>query len=141
MRPVSAPNEEEPWMKFFIPALILCTLATPLQAAESECESLRLMTENFWKQTKGERSTGFQLTPMALINRSPTTTMPQLALVCRKDSNGGTVQVYGDNTPFNAPLSSNECRLVFTLGVSSISVELNDDVEGDEACGTFQIIR
>ncbi|MEP4034688.1 hypothetical protein [Roseibium polysiphoniae] len=106
-----------------------------------ECADMRLQIENFWQLGKGKVSPTLNLVPMALSGKNPTTTMPQLGMVCRKDSNGGTVTIYGDGVPYNAPLNSNECRLVFTLGVETITAKANDDLEGPEACGSFEVIR
>ncbi|WP_346911907.1 hypothetical protein [uncultured Roseibium sp.] len=106
-----------------------------------ECDDLRPQIENFWKIEKGQHSPALNLTPMALSDRSATTTTAQLGLVCRKDSYGGSVTLYGDDTAYNAPLHSNECRLIFLLGVKTISAKAGDDVDGPAACGSFDVVR
>jgi hypothetical protein len=110
-------------------------------AMAAECDDLRGQIENFWRVEKGTRSEGFNLRPLALETRSPTTTMPQMAMVCRKDTAGGSVSLFGDETRYNDTLSPDECRLVFLLGVEKISAEAGDDLNGTEACGSFDIIR
>lgn len=110
-------------------------------AFAGECDDLRLQVENYWKIDKGQQSPALNLVPMALSDRSATTTTPQLGLVCRKDSNGGTVTLYGDDTAYNAPLHSNECRLIFLLGVKTISGKASEDINGAAACGSFDVIR
>ncbi|WP_420335685.1 hypothetical protein [Roseibium sp.] len=119
----------------------LVTTFTTTAAFSAECESLRLQVESYWEVAKGKTSVPFNLIPMALSTKNPTTTMPQLALVCRKDSNPGSVAIFGDGVPYNATLSANECRLVFVLGVKTISAEASDDVIAEKVCGTFDIIR
>lgn len=129
-------------MLYFRSVLIsLVATFTATAALSDECEDLRLQVESYWEVTKGEASAPFNLTPMALSTRNPTTTTPQLALVCRKDSHEGSVAIFGDGVPYNATLSANECRLVFVLGIKTISAEANDDVTADKVCGTFDIIR
>lgn len=129
-------------MKFTstITTFLLATLASNVSFAE-ECADIRTQVESYWEVVTGERSRSFDLTPMALTTKNPTTTMPQLALVCRKDSAAGTVSIFGDEIPFNASLSANECRLIFVLGVKTISAEANDDVTAQKVCGSFNIIR
>lgn len=121
--------------------IFLAGTFTATAALSEECTNLRLQVESYWEVARGETSEPFNLTPMALSTRNPTTTMPQLALVCRKDSNEGSVAIFGDGVPYNDTLTANECRLVFVLGVKTISAQANDDVTAEKVCGTFDIIR
>lgn len=127
-------------MKKLAAAAILTAFAVS-PAVAAECDELRGEVENFWRVPKGETSKGFNLVPMALSTRNPTTTMPQLGLVCRKDQAGGNVTIIGDETPFNATLASDECRLIYLLGVKQITAAAGADLSGEEACGSFQVIR
>ena len=127
-------------LKHFLTTFALC-LCTVSSAYADECDDLRLQVENYWKIEKGQKSQTLNMVPMALSDKSATTTTAQLGLVCRKDSNGGTVTLYGDDTAYNAELHSNECRLIFLLGVKAISGQASDDMNGEAACGSFDVIR
>jgi len=134
------------WLWAGLAVLCVSIGAAPIAAAqdasEDDCETLRLSTDGYWSVEKGaDAGRGLRLRPLSLVDKSPVTTMPQLAMLCRKDHNPGDVLLYGDETLYNAPIEPDECRLVALLGVESLRAKTADNFEGDKACGTYSIIR
>ena len=126
--------------------IAILTVTAPAVFAQdtdsNDCETARLGVHGYWSVDKGaDAGRGLLLRPLSLTTRSPTTTMPQLAMVCRIDRNSGDVTLFGDDTPYTAPLQPEECRLVSLLGVESLRAKTADNFEGDQACGTYLIIR
>ena len=118
--------------------------ATPGQAQDAgdDCDTLRLSVHGYWSVEKGaDAGKGLPLRPLSLVNRSAVTTMPQLAMICRKDHNAGDVILFGDETEYNSPLQPDECRLVALLSVEALRAKTADNFEGERACGTYSIIR
>lgn len=122
-------------------AIAFTMIALPDLAQAGQCDDMRLTIDKFWSLGRDETTGKIPLMPLALQTRNAVTTMPQLAILCRKDSNGGNVSIRGDGMDYNGTLKSNECKLVFLGGVKEITVTASDDMTGDEACGSFDIIR